>query len=327
MTISQRGVAATETMKTKLFLLILFLAIGTALGDPVTTTESLVAAIRAGAEGSVIEIGPGVYELDAPLELGNGMTLKGAGMNKTVLTHTAGWRPPVDTLPDPEIRLQGIDTQAYLIRLQDKAADITISDLTLRAPQRHGGIFGFGNEHLHLHHLRIEDVLWSGIRTLAMNGAKITSSYAIEFVRSGVEISHNLFDFDLEKDRGNLISAFGKAPAPGPALFHNNLVSNPGRGVIWMNEPYDKLVVRNNHIITRTTVTPRQEGRTGGAWAGFSLHTCRVTIRAQLQNSRFSEQSRAESNLVSCLLRHLRESTERSFHAQSIHQDHRRRSH
>ena len=87
-----------------------------------------------------------------------------------------------------------------------------------------------------------------------------TTGYAIEFVRNCVEIDHNLFDFDAEKDGGNLISGFGKAAAPGPAKFHNNLVSNPGRGVIWINEPYGEFEVRNNHIITRTTPTPRKEG-------------------------------------------------------------------
>jgi nitrous oxidase accessory protein len=88
-------------------------------------------------------------------------------------------------------------------------------------------------------------------------------SYSIEFCRNGIEIDHNLFDFDTQLDHGNLISGFGKAAAKGPAVFHNNLVSNPGRGVIWINEPYSNLEVRNNHIITRTTKTPRKDGLFG----------------------------------------------------------------
>ena len=100
-------------------------------------------------------------------------------------------------------------------------------------------------------------------RTYHVHHNYFTTSYAIEFVRNGVEIDHNLFDFDVEQDGGNLISAFGRAPATGPALFHNNLVSNPGRGVIWINEPYDNLTVRNNHIISRTTATPRKDGLFG----------------------------------------------------------------
>ena len=88
-------------------------------------------------------------------------------------------------------------------------------------------------------------------------------SYSIEFVRNGVEIDHNLFDFDAKKDGGNLISGFGKAPAKGPASFHDNLVSNPGRGVIWINEVFDNLEIRNNHVIARTTATPRTDGLFG----------------------------------------------------------------
>jgi len=40
-------------------------------------------------------------------------------------------------------------------------------------------------------------------------------------------------------------------------------VSNPGRGVIWINEVFDNVEVRNNHIIARTTATPRTEGLFG----------------------------------------------------------------
>jgi len=355
--------------------------------EKVDTTDELVAALSGASEGTTIEIGPGTYQLTAPLEPGAGVTLKGAGIDKTIITHVARWKPPTSTLPDPEVRLDGLDSRAYLIRLEDKATGITISDLTLRGPQMHGAIFGFRNQDLHLHHLCIQDTLWAGIRTLGMSKAKIhdcefidaggrwkrggtpgidggitggaiwvtwmtgseifhnrftrtqkdkadsffgikgrqakrcrihhntigvnfsielpfegdedveidhnifhgvisipkyagghipesgrtfdihhnyfTTSYAIEFVRNCVAIHHNLFDFHPEQDGGNLISGFGRAPAPGPAVFHNNLVSNPGRGVIWINEPYNHLVVRNNHVITRTTATPRKEGLFG----------------------------------------------------------------
>jgi nitrous oxidase accessory protein len=355
-------------------------------GDIVDTTAALVAAVRDGAEGATIDIGPGTYELEAPLEPKAGMTLKGAGLDQTIITHAAGWKPSTKTLPDPEMKTEGMDTRAYLVRLRDKAAGITISDLTLRGPQLHGAIYGWENHDLHLHHLRIQDTLWTGIRTFLLKGAKIhdcefldaggrwergepglkggitggaifaiwmadseiahnrfvrtqlgkadefygikgrqgkrcrihhntilvnfsiefpfendedveidhnvchgtvsipkysggpvpqsgrtfhihhnwfRDSYAIEFVRNGIEISHNLFDFDVQKDHGNLISGFGKAAAKGPASFHNNLVSNPGRGVVWINEVFNNLEIRNNHIITRTTVTPRKDGLFG----------------------------------------------------------------
>jgi nitrous oxidase accessory protein len=352
----------------------------------VRTAAELVSAVVNGKEGDTIQLAAGRFELERTLELKSGMALKGAGMDKTTLTHTDSWRPSTETLPDPEMRLEGLDTGAYLIRIRRDTQEATISDMTLHGPQLHGAIFAWFHTGLHLHHLRIKDTLWCGVRTFGMKNAKIhdcefvnsggrwekgkpgvkggitgggiftcwmadteiwnnrfldtrtalnehyygvkgrqakrcrihhntievnfslefpfendedveidhnichgtvsipkhaggpvpssgrtfhihhnhfRDSYSIEFVRNGVEIDHNLFDFEVRKDHGNLISAFGKAPAPGPASFHDNLVSNPGRGVMWMNEPYGKLEVRNNHIIARTTKEPRTEGLFG----------------------------------------------------------------
>ena len=369
-----------------MFLLLFVRLSGPVEGQAVDSTAALVAAVRNGAEGTTIEIAAGTYELEAPLEPKQGMTLKGAGMDKTIITNAPGWKPSTQTLPDPEMKTAGMDTNAYLVRLKDKAADITLSDLTLRGPQLHGAIYGWDNSNAHLHHLRIKETLWTGIRTFLLKGAKIhdcefidaggrwergqqglkggitggaifsiwmadteiahnrfvrtrkgpaeefygikgrqgkrchihhntievnfsiefpfendedveidhnvlhgtisipkhaggpvpksgrtffihhnwmRDSYSIEFVRNGVEISHNLFDFDPQKDGGNLISGFGQAAAPGPASFHDNLVNNPGRGVIWINEVFNNLEIRNNHIIARTTATPRKEGLFG----------------------------------------------------------------
>ena len=368
------------------FLLLFFLA-HSAIAAPILSSKELMKAVASAGENSTIELGPGTFQITAPLDLKTGMTLKGAGMDQTIITHVPTWEPSVKTLPDPEMKTKGMDTRAYLICLADKASKITISNLTLKGPQLHGAIYGFGTTELHIHHTRIQDVLWSGIRTFAMQRAKIhdcefidaggrwkrggipgikggitggaifaiwmkdsevshnrfwrtqmgkqdefygikvrqskrsrfhhntikvnfsmefpfendedneidhnvchgtlsipkhsggpvpesgktfhihhnlmRDTYSIEFVRNGVEIDHNLFDFPTDKDHGNLISGFGKAPAKGPAIFHNNLIKNPGRGVIWINEPYQNLTVRNNHILTNTTSTPRLDGLFG----------------------------------------------------------------
>ncbi|MBY0460778.1 MAG: right-handed parallel beta-helix repeat-containing protein [Gemmataceae bacterium] len=352
----------------------------------VDTVEGLVKAVRDGAEGDTIEVAAGTYELETPIELKAKMTLKGAGVDKTILTGTKGRKPSPKTLPDPEMKLEGLDVDAYLIRLKRDTAGVTISDLTLHGPQLHGAIFAWFHTDLHLHRLRVKETMWCGVRTFGMKKAKIhdcefidaggrwdkgqpgakggitggaifacwmaeceiydnrftrtrtapehefygvkvrqakkcrihhntievnfslefpfendedneidhnvlhgtvsipkyaggvvpksgktfhihhnwfRDSYSIEFVRNGVEIDHNLFDFDPKKDHGNLIAGFGQAAAKGPASFHNNLVSNPGRGVIWINEVFDNLEVRNNHIVCRTTATPRKDGLFG----------------------------------------------------------------
>ncbi len=153
----------------------------------VDTAAALIAAVRDGAEGMAIHIAPGVYEIDAPLEPKAGMTLTGAGMDKTIITHVAGWKPSTATLPDPEMKTQGMDTRAYLLRLKDKAAGITVSDMTLRGPQLHGAVFGSENRDLHLHHLRIQETLWTGIRTFSMKGARI---HDCEFIVAGGRWDH-----------------------------------------------------------------------------------------------------------------------------------------
>lgn len=367
-------------------LLVAALAMPAFAAEPIQTTDALVAAVRNGKEGETIQLAAGTFELSATLELKAGMTLKGAGIDQTTLTHTAKWKPSTKALPDPEMRLEGLDTDAYLIRIKRDTKGVTISDMTLKCPQLHGAIFAWFHTNLHLHHLRIKETLYSGVRTFGMAKAKIhdcefidaggrwdngkpgvkggntgggifacwmgdceiwdnrffrtndrperefygikvrqgvrchvhhntimtgfsmefpfendedneidhnvcqyaisipkyaggvvpksgrtfhihhnwfMDSYSIEFVRNGVEIDHNLFSFNVKEDHGNLIAAFGDVSAKGPAKFHNNLVSNPGRGVIWINEVFNNLEVRNNHIICRKTVTPRNDGLFG----------------------------------------------------------------
>jgi hypothetical protein len=354
--------------------------------EPIRTKDELVAAVVKAQSGETLQLAEGTFELDATLELKGGVTLKGAGIDKTTLTCSKGWHPSTIALPDPEMTLDGLDTDAYLIRIQRDTEGVTISDMTLRGQQLHGAIFSWFHINMHLHHLRIIETQWSGLRTFGMQKAKIhdcefidaggrwdggkpgvqggntggaifacwmadceindnrfertrmepehefygikvrqgtrcrvhhntievgfsmefpfendedneidhnycryaisfpkyaggavpksgktfhvhhnyfRDSYSIEFVRNGVEIDHNLFDFNLEEDHGNLISGFGDVAAPGPAWFHNNLVSNPGRGVVWINEVFNNLEIRNNHIVTRTTKTPRDEGLFG----------------------------------------------------------------
>ena len=367
-------------------LLALFALAPLAVAAPVKTAAELVAAVKAAKEGDTVEVGEGTFELDATLELPGKLTLTGAGVDKTTITHAKGWKATGKALPDPEMKLDGLDADAYLLRLKRDTKGVTVSHLTLHGPQVHGAIFAWFHTDLHLHHLRIRETMWCGVRTFGMTNAKIQEcefvdaggrwekgqpgvkggitggaifaiwmkgcdiadnrfartrtaaehevyglkvrqakgcrvhhntievnfsmefpfendedneldhnlchgtlslpkhaggpvpksgktfyihhnyfrdSYSIEFVRNGVEIDHNLFSFDPKADHGNLISGFGNADAKGPASFHDNLVSSPGRGVVWINEVFNHLEVRNNHIVCRTTATPRTDGLFG----------------------------------------------------------------
>lgn len=405
MDISMRQITNKIAMKRLEFTPVLLLSVCCLLVNPcyadqfVNNTSQLVAAVASATDGDTIQIAPGTYELAAPLEPGTGVTLNGAGITQTVITHTAKWKPSTKALPKGEMRPEDADSSAYLVRLPNKASNITMSNLTLRGPQMHGAIFGVGNQNVRLQHLRIENVLYSGIRCYFMKKSRIhdcefigaggkwkrggvpgtdggtsggaifatwmhdteiannrfsfgdadrrpgksgghygikgrggknihvhhntigvnfsiefpfegnegmefdhnilhgvvsipkhaggtvlkgdqrsfhihhnyfTTSYAVEFPRNNVEIDHNLFDFEVQQDGGNLISGFGGVASPGPAWFHNNLVNNPGRGVIWNERAFTQLTIRNNHIVTRTTATPRTSGLFGIGGDDFS---------------------------------------------------------
>jgi Right handed beta helix region len=373
-------------MKIESSILALLAAAHTLAAAPVKTVDELVSAVNSATEGAVVELAANTFKLTQPLDLKTGLTLKGAGIGRTILTNHESWKANPATLPDPETDHEKFDRTGYLIRIKNDAKNFTISGMTLTGPAMHGAIFGIANQGLHFHDLRIDDFMYNGIRTYAMQQVKIhdctfvdagqrwdngqpglkggltgggifaiwmgdteiwnnrflvtkhqpnehyygikgrqarrcrihhntieagftielpfegdedveidhnilmaavsipkyaggpvpasgrtfhfhhnyfRDTYSIEFVRNGVEIDHNLFDFDVKQDGGNLISSFGDAAAKGPCLFHNNLVSNPGRGVIWLNEPYSQLTVRNNHIIARPTAENREEGLFG----------------------------------------------------------------
>ncbi|MEM6454706.1 MAG: carbohydrate-binding protein, partial [Acidobacteriota bacterium] len=74
------------------------------------------------------------------------------------------------------------------------------------------------------------------------------TAYAIELARNQMTVRNNLFLFDVYDDGGNLMSNFGSEPVPGPLVFADNLVQNPGRGVLWTRGPHDQLTIRNNHV-------------------------------------------------------------------------------
>ncbi len=88
------------------------------------------------------------------------------------------------------------------------------------------------------------------------------TSYAIEYARNGVQINNNLFDFEGTDQGGNLITSFGYV-GQGATDFHNNLIKNPGRGIIQL-AAYDDFVFRNNHIIADAS-----EGEFGGRSLGL----------------------------------------------------------
>jgi hypothetical protein len=113
---------------------------------------------------------------------------------------------------------------------------------TISIPRQTGGGFPAGGYAFHVHHNYFK------------------TSYSFEYQHNAVEIDHNLFDFSTNNDGGNLISSFDSVPAAGGTKMHDNLISNPGRGIYWNEGVYNDFAFYNNHVRGNTTVTPRTEG-------------------------------------------------------------------
>jgi nitrous oxidase accessory protein len=132
---------------------------------------------------------------------------------------------------------------------------------TISIPKHAGGSIPDGGYTFHIHHNWLQ------------------SSYQLEWARNGAEVDHNLFDFDGEKDKGNLISEFGQVAYEGPTDFHDNLIKNPGRGVFWGRAPIGNYSFYNNHVIANKTVTPRTDGLFGfNTGSDFSTITIKDNI-------------------------------------------------
>ena len=372
-----------------------------ASAEPVVDVAALVQAVASAKQGDTVEIGPGEFVLAAPLQPGEGVTLRGSGAGKTTLRAGDDWRAPFDKRPDNETDFRTAERDAYLIDLGDDRSGIRIQDMTLVGPALHGAIYGNAADGLQLSGLEVREFGWSGVRlfrsknvtirdntftdaggrvdkttggamfltylsdsTIANNritktqpdrhvfgikgrevrrtrihhntigvsfaiefpfendyGVEIdhnylagvvsipkhgggleklndrpieagqafhihhnifTKSYSIEGPRNGVEIDHNVFIFKPEDDGGNLISIFGsdfKRVIPGPLSFHDNLVKNPGRGILWSDLPHDRLsFVRNRIVADETTPSQHPEGLFGFRPAKGNAATDLLTV-------------------------------------------------
>ncbi len=343
----------------------------------VSTAAELMDAVNNGNEGDVICILPGTYEITTSLLPKNNMVLKGTERDTTIITGASSWNLGTAGLPDRDTDHTTVNSSAYLINLANDITGVSISKLTLTGPQLHGAIYGNNSDGLEVYNTKIEDFLWSGIRTFRLDDGAIydtifidaggnyqggtgggifvtftsnsdfydnvfmasgnterkfygikgrnarnchiyqntinvnfsiefpfdndsdmeidhnymvgtvsipksggggipdsgvtyrihhnyfASSYAMEWSRNGVEIDHNLFDFSVNSDAGNLITSFGDETSVGPTVFHDNLIKNPGRGIFWARGVYNNYSFYNNHVITNTTITPRTEGLFG----------------------------------------------------------------
>lgn len=143
--------------------------------DPrqINDVASLVAAVNNGNNGDTVLVGPGTFKLKEPLMPKSGMSIIGAGENQTTITAASTWQPGVDDLPKKD------DPKAYLFRLE-KTTNVILGNMKLTAGNLHGAIYAKKADGVELHHLHIEDFLWSSIRTFGMNNFKVHDNVFVD---------------------------------------------------------------------------------------------------------------------------------------------------
>ena len=83
--------------------------------EPVSTVEALTAAVDQAKRGAVIELAAGIFRLTQPLDLKGEVTLRGAGVGKTIVTNAESWSANPATLPEPQTNHKEFDRTGDLI--------------------------------------------------------------------------------------------------------------------------------------------------------------------------------------------------------------------
>jgi hypothetical protein len=102
-----------------------------------------------------------------------------------------------------------------------------------------------------------------GVPIVAGDSCRIFQNYfvggpsdSVEGPRNGLLVDRNLFRFTVDEDNGNLLTQ--QAPnlepleavpvAQGPSVFQNNLIENPGRGLLTAGAVQNGYSFSNNHV-------------------------------------------------------------------------------
>ncbi|MEM1167434.1 MAG: hypothetical protein AAGI30_14235 [Planctomycetota bacterium] len=150
-------------------------------GATITTVADLVAAVSTGGENDVVHIGPGVFELGAPLEPKAGMTIIGAGAGQTIIRNdTAVWDVGNEGLPDNGTDQNTVVQTAYLFSFPNATNNVTIADVTLSGPELHGALYCNNCDNLTLERITFDSFLWSAVRVFRVSGGVIRDNTFID---------------------------------------------------------------------------------------------------------------------------------------------------
>ena len=191
----------------------------------VSDVSSLLRAVNNGQDGDKILIKNGTYELQQPLEPKSGMSIMGMG-DQTIITAASTWQPSVEQLPKIE------DPHAYLFSLEG-VTNVNLSKMKLNGNKLHGAVYANNADGLELHHLHIEDFLWSSVRTFRMDNFKVHDNVFVDaggkYRRTGGALYMNwtknseFWNNKIYRSPGSTRNFFGFKGIKGTNLrFHHN---------------------------------------------------------------------------------------------------------
>ena len=251
----------------------------------VTTTAELVAAVGAASAGDTVRVAAGTYEIGAPLRLKSGMALLGAGRDATVIEGAASWDPGTADLPDTPDNSATFNRDAYLIDLGDGNHGVTIAGLTLRGPRLHGAIVGNDPDRLEVRDCRIENVLWSGIRTLGMGFGRIHGN---EFTDAGGRFGNRtggalyfvffpdteIWNNTIRRSPGSTTRVMGiKGEGTRRTRIHHNTIDTRESFAIELPFRNYEAVEIDHNVMSGVVSVPKQSGGTAPATGlQFDIH-------------------------------------------------------
>lgn len=143
----------------------------------VATVAELQAAVAQAAPGDTVRLAAGTFALPQALSLPSGVSLRGAGIGKTILTNASSFSPGNVGLDNDEgANVDGVDCSKYLINLGRDTANFVLSQMTLTGPTVHGGVCGVALKNVELSNLEFKSFLWAGARLFVVEGLKATDN-------------------------------------------------------------------------------------------------------------------------------------------------------